>query len=56
MELIKLPKTKKLTTKDISVLSMVSLRSADRIKKQIKDTYNVKIVRYRHYLRYYEEI
>ncbi|GEM_PF-4954533 len=44
---------KKLSTKEIAVLSMCSLRTADRIKKAIRETYGVKKVTRRHYEAYY---
>lgn len=51
----KVNKNKKITTKEIAQLSEVSLRTADRIKAQIKKTFNVNKVLYSHYLRYYCE-
>lgn len=44
---------KKLTTKDIAFLSLCSLRTADRIKADIKKTFNVKRVLVYHYNAYY---
>lgn len=44
---------KKLTTKDIAMLSMCSVRTADRIKAEIKKTFNVQRVLVWHYNAYY---
>lgn len=44
---------KKLTTKEIATLSMCSLRQADRIKKEIKKTFGIKVVKIGHYEAYY---
>jgi len=49
-----LPQWYKLSTKDIAELSLVSIRTAERIKAEIKHLFNIKIVRYKHYLQYYE--
>lgn len=46
---------KKLTTKEIAVLSEVSLRTADRIKTAIKRELNIKKVYYKDYCKYYLE-
>ena len=46
----------KLTTKDIAELNYCSLRTADRIKRQIKDFCKVKIVRFKHYQKYFDEL
>ena len=44
---------KKLTTKEIAVLSEVSLRTADRIKSAIKREFNISKVYYKDYCKYY---
>lgn len=44
---------KKLTTKEIAVLSEVSLRTADRIKTAIKREFNISKVYYKDYCKYY---
>lgn len=44
---------KKLTTKDIAFLSMCSLRTAQRIKAEIRKTFNCKNVLVWHYNAYY---
>ena len=44
---------KKLTTKEIAVLSDVSLRTADRIKTAIKREFNISKVYYKDYCKYY---
>lgn len=53
---LNIPRFKKLTDKDICFLSMCSLRTAQRIKAEIKRTYNVQTVLYKHYLLYYGEM
>lgn len=42
-----------LTTKDISLLSEVSLRTADRIKALIKKEFKIKKVTFYYYKKYY---
>ena len=44
---------KKLTTKEIAVLSECSLRTADRIKTAIKRELNISKVYYKDYCKYY---
>ncbi len=44
---------KKLTTKEIASLSECSLRQADRIKRDIKLTFGIKLVKIGHYNAYY---
>ena len=46
---------KKLTTKEIAVLSECSLRTADRIKTAIKRELNIKKVYYKDYCKFYLE-
>ena len=46
---------KKLTTKEIAVLSECSLRTADRIKTAIKREFNIKKVYYKDYCKFYLE-
>lgn len=45
--------TKKLTTKEIAQLSECSIRTAERIKKQIKLEFKIKRVLLRHYNGYF---
>lgn len=44
----------KLTTKDIARLNMCSIRSAERLKRQIKIELGIKIVRYRHFVEFFD--
>ncbi|SHK63417.1 hypothetical protein SAMN05444371_3084 [Epilithonimonas mollis] len=46
-------KVKIITAKDIQSLSEVSLSTAKRIYKSIKETYNIKKVTMYYYIRYY---
>lgn len=43
----------KLTTKDIMILSECSQRTAERIKRLIKDEYSIEIVTFQYYKLYY---
>jgi len=44
----------KLSTKDLAQLSDMSIRSAERLKSDIKKVFNIQIVRYKHFLKYFE--
>lgn len=43
----------KLTTKDIANLNMCSIRSAERLKAEIKKELKIKVVRYMHFKEYF---
>lgn len=43
----------KMTTKDIAIRAMCSIRSAERLKSEIKREFNIKVVRYKHFLKYF---
>lgn len=45
----------KLRTKDIAMLTLCSLRTADRLKGCMKKAHGVKRVLYKHYLDYFGE-
>lgn len=44
----------KLTIKDIANLNQCSIRSAERLKREIKIELNIKVVRYKHFKKYFD--
>lgn len=56
MEPKKYPLYYKMRTKDIAEECFCSIRTADRIKKCIKNLYSIDVVLYRHFLMYFKEL